>query len=434
MTSARPHTAAALAAAAFAAFALAGLARAEPSAPAPGSSPEVGPASPAPATPTAAAEPVNLLPVLPIAHPAPPEPVLSEMRLDRSLGRYVAPYGNGTAILTIDPRLQARLERTLASWTVPWGATVLLEPATGRVLAMAEHAESDPRLRGGILRARPPAASIFKIVTAAALLERGVDPQESVCYHGGQHRLAPGLLADDPRRDRACMTLERAFGHSANVVFAKLADRTLGPGDLRAEAERFFFNASIPFEGAVEPSRAEVPDDRFGMANAAAGFGEVRMSPLHAALLAAVVANGGVLAPPRLVEAVEGEMAPAPHEPARIVDEEIAARLADMMRGTVTEGTGRRVFRRPSAAMRGVSVAGKTGSLFDRNPFRDWSWFVGYAPADNPRVVVATVIMNGPKWRVRAPWVAREALEAWFADQVAANEPAALGAEALAAR
>lgn len=372
--------------------------------------------------------------VLPAVPVAPNEPVLAEMRLDRSLGRYVAPYGKGKAILTLDPALQARLERILAGWTVPWGATVLLEPTTGRVIAMAEHAESDPRLRGGVLEARPPAASIFKIVTAAALLERGVDPQSPICYHGGQHRLVPRLLDDDPRRDGRCLTLEQAFGHSANVVFAKLADRMLSAADLRAEAERFYFNASIPFEGAVQPSRAEIPDDRFGAANAAAGFGEVRMSPLHGALLAAVVANGGVLAPPRLVEAVEGEQAPTPPEPTRIVDETVASRLAEMMRATVTEGTGRRVFRRPPPAMRGVTVAGKTGSLFDRSPFRDWSWFVGYAPAENPQVVVATVIMNGPKWRVRAPWVAREALAEWFEGRVAAATPVALPDGAVAAR
>jgi cell division protein FtsI/penicillin-binding protein 2 len=382
----------------------------------------------------ARAEPAAEPPVLSVVHRAPPEPVLAEMRLDRSLGRFVAPFGSGKAILTIDPGLQAKLERTLASFAVPWGATVLLEPATGRVIAMAEHAESDPRLRGGVLRARPPAASIFKIVTAAALLERGIGPEEEVCYHGGQHRLVPRLLEDDPRRDRRCVTLEQAFGFSANVVFAKLADRSLSPGELRAEAERFFFNASIPFEGAIEPSRANVPDDRFGLANTAAGFGDVRMSPLHAALLAAVVANGGVLSPPRLVEAVEGEAAPDRHEAARIIDEGVAARLADMMRATVTEGTGRRVFRRPPPSLRGVAVAGKTGSLFDRNPLRDWSWFVGYAPADRPQVVVATVVMNGPKWRVRAPWVAREALAAWFADRVAAAEPAALPASAVAGR
>lgn len=382
----------------------------------------------------AAAEATPPVPVLPIMHAAPPEPVISEMRLDRSLGRYVAPYGKGKAILTLDPALQSRLERYLASYAVPWGATILLEPSTGRVVAMAEHAESDPRLRGGVLRARPLAASIFKIVTAAALLERGVDPQETVCYHGGSHKLAPRLLEDDPRRDGRCVSLEQAFGYSANVVFAKLADRTLSPEELRAEAERFCFNSSIPFEGAIEPSRADVPQDRFGMASTAAGFGDVRMSPLHAALLASVVANGGVLTPPRLVEAVEGESSPTPHEPTRVVDERVAAQLADMMRATVTEGTCRRVFRRPPPQLRGVTVAGKTGSLFDRNPLRDWSWFVGYAPAENPQVVVATVVMNGPKWRIRAPWVAREALAAWFGGRVASATPVALPAGALAAR
>jgi len=109
MTTARAHAAIALALAASAS-AVAGFARAE---------------APAPASP-AAADPI--VPVLPIAHPAPPEPALSEMRLDRSLGRYVAPYGNGKAILTLDPHLQQQLERTLAGWTVPWGATVLLDP------------------------------------------------------------------------------------------------------------------------------------------------------------------------------------------------------------------------------------------------------------------------------------------------------------------
>src|SRR6266704_1749563 len=200
------------------------------------------PAAPAlaPSAPAAGeGVPAQAAPLLLIPDPAPPQPALAEMKLDPALGRFVAPYGKGRAILTIDPRLQAQLVRVLASNAVPWGATILLEPGTGRVVAMAEHAESDPRLRGGVLRARPLAASIFKIVTAAALLERGVDPQESICFHGGQHRLDERLLADDPRRDGSCLTLAKAFSHSANVVFAKLADRTLAPAELRAEADRF---------------------------------------------------------------------------------------------------------------------------------------------------------------------------------------------------
>src|SRR5512145_2946175 len=222
---------------------------------------------------------------------APSAPVaLGDPHLDPALGRWVAPLGDGRAVLTLDPRLQARLERSLDAYRVPWGATVLLEPATGRVLALAEHSRAEPGRRGVALAALAPAASIFKIVTAAALLEQGVGADGAVCYHGGKRRLERRLLRDDPRRDRRCMSLSSAFGHSANVVFAKLADRDLDPATLRSTAERFLFNVEIPFARPVEVSRAEVPADPFDVANTAAGFGPVRLTPLHAALLAAIVA------------------------------------------------------------------------------------------------------------------------------------------------
>lgn len=333
--------------------------------------------------------------------PLPAPPSLSAAHVDAATGRLVAPLGEGRAVLTIDPALQAKLVRSLETYRVPWGATVLLEPATGRVLALAAFA---------------PAASLFKIVTAAALLEEGVNARDEVCYHGGRRRLAPRLLADDPRRDRRCLSLTEAFGHSTNVVFAKLADRDLDPDALRAAAERFLFNVPIAFAEPVEPSPAEIPDDPFALAKTAAGFGDVRISPLHAALVAAVVANGGTFVPPVIVDEAEGSpFPPPPPEPWRVVDEGVAGGLAAMMRATVESGTARRVFRRPGRALQGVEVAGKTGSIAEAGPYRDTSWFVGYAPADRPVVAVATVVVNDRLWHARAPTVAREALEAYFA-------------------
>src|SRR6266542_3866868 len=172
----------------------------------------------------------------------------------------------------------------------------------------------------------------------------------------------PVLLRDDPRRDRRCLSLASAFGHSANVVFAKLADRDLDPATLRATAERFLFNVAIPFARPLEVSSAEVPADPFDAANTAAGFGSVKLTPLHAALLAAIVANGGVFVPPVLVEQVDGAPLPEPDASRRVVDEEVAARLGAMMRETVAAGTARRVFRRVASSLRGVQVAGTTGS------------------------------------------------------------------------
>jgi cell division protein FtsI/penicillin-binding protein 2 len=361
---------------------------------------------------------------------------LGEMEFDSEAERYVAALDGGRAVLTIVPSLQAQLTRVLSDHRVPWGATVLIEPRTGRVLAMAEYARRPGEARGLALKAVAPAASVFKIVTSAALLERGVEPESEICYHGGKHRIAPGNLADDPRRDRRCMTLAAALGHSANVVFAKLADRGLSADLLRTEAGRFLFNAPIPFARPVEVSRAEIPEDPFALATTAAGFGPVRLSPLHGALLAAIVANGGVFVPPEIVERVDGAEMPARQAAHRAVDERVAGALAAMMRTTVTEGTARKLFRdrRSGSALRDVAVAGKTGSLAERNPYRDYSWFVGFAPADNPQVAVATVVANETLWRVKAPYVAREALRAYFADQAGRTQAALQRGTRTAAR
>jgi penicillin-binding protein A len=368
-----------------------------------------------------AAAPVALAAVDPVASAL---PVLGPRRLDPISGRYVAPLGAGEATLTLDPRLQDRLERFLAGYAVPWGAVVVMEPATGRILALAEHANAEPDARDLSLRALAPAASIFKIVTAAALLGQGVPADEEVCYHGGKHRLQPRLLADDPRRDHRCLTLASAMAKSANVVFAKLASRGLTAGALRAEAGRFLFDAAIPFARPVEVSKTNIPEDDFGLANTAAGFGDVRLSPLHGALIASIVANGGLYVPPVLVDDAHGVTLPGAAASRRVVEEDVAQALAEMMETTVTEGTARRAFRRPGPSVGQVAIAGKTGSLADKDPYRDYSWFVGFAPVDKPRIAVAAVVVNGPVWRVKATTVAREAIAAALKDRPVGTQTA----------
>ncbi len=347
------------------------------------------------------------------------QPLLGEMVYDASLQRYVATLGHDRAVLSVSPRLQPALEKLLADQRVPVGAAVLMEPRTGRVLALAEHVEKGPRAHVA-LQPFAPAASVFKIVTSAALLDRGIGPDSEVCFHGGKHRIQKALLADDPRRDRRCLTLSSALGKSANVVFAKLAGRDLSAEILRAEAERFLFNVAIPFAWPVEPSPAPISDDPFELATTAAGFGPVRLSPLHGALMAALVANGGTFVPPRVVDEVAGVAAPPPGEARQVIRPEVAAALARMMQTTVTEGTARKIFRRDRLArrspLREVTVAGKTGSLSERDPFRDYSWFVGFAPVDDPQIAVAVAVVNDRIWHVKAPFVAHEALKAYFAE------------------
>ncbi|MGQ0506866.1 MAG: penicillin-binding transpeptidase domain-containing protein [Myxococcaceae bacterium] len=321
-------------------------------------------------------------------------------------GVYVVRENGRDEPLTLEPALQDQLTSVLRSYQTPYAAIVALDPKTGRVLAMAEHSERNPALRGLTTKAIYPAASIFKIVTASALLEAGLSPDQTECFHGGKRRLSEKLLKDS-QRDGRCMTLAAALGASANVIFAKLTQRHLTAAVLRKVAEKFGFNRPMPFSVPADVSMAAIPETPFELASTGAGFGDVYLSPLHGALLAAVAANAGEWRPPVLFEKdVAGST------PRKVLTPAVASKLTEMLEETVTTGTARRIFRERGFRVRGA--VGKTGTLADRNPFRDYSWFVGFAPKDNPQIAVAAVIVNEPKWRIRATYVAREAMRLYL--------------------
>jgi peptidoglycan glycosyltransferase len=364
--------------------------------------------------PDAGMELLGLVPPVPVPsrQDAPPitrlrtlsrkEDLLGRAQLNKQ-GKLVVPGKEGEQTLTVDPLLQGQLTRIMQDYQVPYGAAVVIEPATGRVLALAEHSQAQPGLRGLTTRAVFPAASIFKIVTGGALLEAGVSPDEEACFHGGKRRLSERLL-EDSERDGDCYSLASAMGKSANVVFAKMTQKYLSAEALRRMAARMRFNRPIPFPIPTDVSLAAIPEEGFELANTGAGFGDVYLSPLHGAALAAASATGA-WRDPILFEPAPGEPAPAAEQ---VLSPEMRRAMAEMLEKTVTVGTARRIFR--ERGFRVESAVGKTGTLADKNPFRDYSWFVGYAPKDRPRVAVAAVIVNDPFWRIRATWLGREAM------------------------
>lgn len=324
-------------------------------------------------------------------------------------GRLFAPYKEGSQALTINAPLQKELTDLLKQYQTPYAAVVAIEPSTGRVLAMAEHSEADPSMRGLCTRALYPAASIFKIITASALLENGVSPEATTCFHGGKRKLTPKLLENNADKDAYCDTMAMAMASSHNVVFAKLAQQHLDAAKLLAMARAWRFNTEVAFPIPVDVSMAGIPDDGFGLAQAGAGFGDVFLSPLHGALVASAAANGGVWRPPVLFEC-DVPSDPGPGE--RLMSEKAATHLQAMLAETVQSGTARRIFHERHFTL--SDAAGKTGSLADKKPFRDYSWFVGYAPASDPKVAVAAVIVNDPNWRIRATWLGREAMRLYL--------------------
>lgn len=331
--------------------------------------------------------------------------------------------GGSTAILTLDPTLQSSMSRLFERYEVPYGALVAIEPSTGRVLAYVSHSSADPDGAGDLARAATaPAASVFKVITGAALLDAGVGPQSRVCYHGGGSRLLREHLEDDARRDTACATLTEAMGGSINAVFAKLSDRHLEPATLSRYASAFGFGEGLPFDVPTTPSAIDIPSsDRLEFARTSAGFWHSHLSPLHGALVAATIANDGRMPRASMITEVidaEGRVVythtPTIHR--EVIGRLTARTLNRMMRRTVTHGTSRRAFHdeRGNPFLPGIEVAGKTGTLSEERPYRGYTWWVGFAPADDPQIAVAALVINTPQWRIKASYVAREALREWL--------------------
>lgn len=363
------------------------------------------------------------------ALPRPPEPrwksQLSWTRVREDAGGYLALLRDGTRVeLTIDPAMQHAAERTLAAAPAPLAAAVVLSVEDGRVLALAGHDADRPGQNAVKLALTPwaPAASVFKLVTSSALVERGVSEDARVCYHDGVHSVEASNLVSNARWDQSCNSFAYGLAKSQNAIIARLANDHLTGALLERTAHALGFGEALPFALPVTASRAEVPEGRgLAFARVAAGFWQTTLSPLHGAWLAATLARGGVTPTLHLVDRViepGGEtLRPQRAEARRVLPEEVARTVGRMMVGTTQFGTARHGFHDPRGRwlLPGVAVAGKTGSL-DRKggPFLAYSWFVGFAPADRPEVAVAVLLGNGPSWHKKAHQVAEELLADYF--------------------
>ena len=351
--------------------------------------------------------------------------------------RWVATDAFGRRIeFSLAPALQTRVQRILHDYQVPYAALVAIEPASGRVLAYVSHSSANPNADDLARDPTPPAASVFKLITASALIDAGVVPETRMCYGGGSSRLEAIDLQDDRRRDGSCASLAEALGNSINAVFAKLADRHLDATTLRRYATSFGFGQKLPFAVPLPASPAEFPSERLEFARTAAGFWHVHMSPLHAALIAATFANGGQMPAPTLVDRVVGADGRVSNTaragaPRSVLAPATAHSVAQMMLRTVQSGTAHSAFfdERGRPLVPGVAVAGKTGSLNGAEPFRAYSWWVGFAPADKPTIALAALIVNTAQWRIKSSFLAREALHAYL-NAAPSAPPARLAAPA----
>jgi peptidoglycan glycosyltransferase len=285
--------------------------------------------------------------------------------------------------------------------------------------AQLEAADPDPRSNQAISQRYPP-GSIFKVIVSAAALADGYTPEQAVP--------APDLLTL-PNSTRTLSNFNRsscnggadqplidALTISCNTAFAQLGI-DLGEEKVRAMAEAFGMDDEsfdIPLQ--VEGSTMGEVGDAAALGQASIGQRSVVMTPMQAAMVAAAVANDGQLMKPYLVDQVRApDLTVIDETDPEVFKEPVSADIADqlteMMISVVARGSGR------AARIQGIDVAGKTGTAQTPDA-PDHNWFIGFAPADDPKIAVAVFVRNGggTGGDVSAP-IARNVLQAYLDGQ-----------------
>jgi cell division protein FtsI/penicillin-binding protein 2 len=324
------------------------------------------------------------------------------------------PQEGASLVVSIDSGIQFAAEQALsevvAESQAKSGVVVLLDPADGSILAMATAPGFDPndygrypadgRRNRAVADAHEP-GSTFKIVTGAVALQNGVVTlDETIDTGDGTIRVGNVVISEHDRKRYGALTLAGVIEHSSNVGIIRVGLR-LGPQRLWAGATALGVGRATGIDLPGENSGIFRKPERWSMlSNATISMGqEVSLTPLQLARVAAAIANGGKLVRPRLVRRIahpDGRVETFEPPPAeRVLSEETARTVRDLMVGVVEHGTGRK------AAIPGFAVAGKTGTAQKAGiggylPGRYVSSFVGFAPSENPRIV-GLVLIEEPR-------------------------------------
>jgi cell division protein FtsI (penicillin-binding protein 3) len=325
--------------------------------------------------------------------------------------RRLPPEHGATVVLTIDSVAQSVVERELERCVLQSKAraasALLLDPATGDILAMASYPSYDPQTfaessadcrRNRAITDFFEPGSTFKVVTVAACLEQGVASPATRLLAEKEIELAGGHLLRD-KEDYGEVTVADAVHQSINTAMAKLS-RRLGSQWLYEYARSFGFGCVTGIDLPGEASGIlRRPCEWSGRSLETVSIGqEVAVTLLQLGCAYAAIANDGVLMKPRIVREIrdaDGRVLRhyRPQEVRRVVSRETANRLTEILVGVVECGTG------SAARMPGISVAGKTGTaqVVDHEHggyVRDRyvASFVGYLPAESPELVAAIVV------------------------------------------
>ena len=324
---------------------------------------------------------------------------------------------------TFDPAIQSMAEDLLDQYKPDLGVMVAMDAATGKILAMAAENRAFEIEGNPALESVFPSASVFKVVTAAAAIEeQKANPHTLIAYAGRNHTLYKyQVLREKVSGWMRHISLKDAFAKSINTVFGRLAVFELGKQPLKSFSTKFAYDVPIQAEFPIAESHAANPTTEFELAEMASGYTQNNvMSPIHGAMIAAAVANNGVMMQPYFLNAAYLKSGKTIYraEPAiqsQAMTAETASEVKTLMRETVTSGTSRKAFH---GFFRGkfseLDVGGKTGHLTDKKFGGRIDWFVGFAQAHGRKIAVSVLTMHKKYWTVKSSYLARRTIETAF--------------------
>lgn len=334
---------------------------------------------------------------------------------------------------TLNPELETFIKNLLGSYSTSYTSVVVLDNNNGSVLAAIDY-NGKTKQFGKNLTFTPssPAASIFKIITAADAIEKKeTNSEDEYFYLGRATTLYRHQLQEKLAKYSRHMSLQKAFAHSNNVVFGKVALQHSDAVNLYNTATKFGFNQEIFNLVKLSPSYFPIALDEYNLAELASGLNAVTLlSPIHAARIALIIANNGKSKSLKLIRSLEDLSAegsesgiqnfPYQQKPDEtVISENTAKELQKMMRETVLSGTAKIISRKLSKEiLEKVDIGGKTGQMTGGIPEGKRDWFISFVkPKNRPNdlgVSIAVMIVNQERWYIRPTQLTKDIIQYYF--------------------
>lgn len=323
--------------------------------------------------------------------------------------------------------LEDFIKKQLALYRPDYTSVVVLDNESGHILAAVDYSRSKHVFgRDLAFTNSHPAASIFKVITAADLLENThIKTSTEFSFTGRSTTLYRHQLKEPPhRRWVRSLDFEKAFATSNNVIFGRTALENLTPAGLKKMAEKFGFNKKLVEGVNLLPSVFSMAKDQYNLAELSSGLNtHTLMSPVHGAVIASVVANSGTLRYPVVIKSLENikdqkTLYPPLKKDELVLTPQTAEDLRTLFMATITNGTARSSFRRSQYLLSKLEIGGKTGSLTGGEPYGKRDWFVSYAKSledkNDKGISICVMIVNQKKWYIKSPLLAKNVMEFYY--------------------